>query len=212
MGEKPADTEREINRLRGDMTAALDEVERRLRGGLRSVAQAEGRITSVRVGGDAVERVRQNPTLLGVAGVVAAGAMAYGVFALVNGRRERNKPRNRLKRGVRQVRGELSETAERVAEQVERSRRQLERGLLPSGVLLKLEPEDGGYVRIADARLEPPPNKKRGQSTVIKKLVWAALLSTFMALGSVLARRVADMIWRASVREDPPTAKSKEDK
>ncbi len=209
MGETPADTEREINRLRGDMTAALEEVERRMRGGLRSVATAEARITSGRATEDAVERVRDNPTLLGVAGVVVAGAVAYGVFALINGRRQRNKPQNRLKRGVKHVRGELSETAERVAERLEQSRRQLERGLLPSGVLLKLEPEDGGYVRISDARLEPPPNKKRGQSTVIKKLVWAALLSIFMALGSVLARRVADSVWRATVHEEPPTTKSK---
>jgi hypothetical protein len=211
MGETPADTEREIKHLRGDMTAALEEIEGRLRGGLRSVATTEARITSVRATEDAVERARQNPTLLGVAGVVAAGAVAYGVYALINGRRERNKPQNRLKRGVKQVRGELSETAERVAERLEQSRHQLERGLLPSGVLLKLEPEDGGYVRVADARLEPPANKKRGRSPVIKKFIWAALLSIFMALGAVLARRLADTVWRATVHEEPPTAKSKVD-
>jgi len=211
MGETPADTEREITHLRGDMTAALEEIEGRLRGGLRSVATTEARITSVRATEDAVERARQNPTLLGVAGVVAAGAVAYGVYALINGRRERNKPQNRLKRGVKQVRGELSETAERVAERLEQSRHQLERGLLPSGVLLKLEPEDGGYVRVSDARLEPPANKKRGRSPVIKKFIWAALLSIFMALGAVLARRLADTVWRATVHEEPPTAKSKVD-
>jgi hypothetical protein len=193
------------------MTAALEEIEGRLRGGLRSVATTEARITSVRATEDAVERARQNSTLLGVAGVVAAGAVAYGVYALINGRRERNKPQNRLKRGVKQVRGELSETAERVAERLEQSRHQLERGLLPSGVLLKLEPEDGGYVRVADARLEPPANKKRGRSPVIKKFIWAALLSIFMALGAVLARRLADTVWRATVHEEPPTAKSKVD-
>jgi len=211
MGETPAATEREINQLRGDMTAALEEIERRVRGGLRSVAQTEARITSVRATEDVVERARDNPTLLGVAGVVAVGAVAYGVFALVNGRRRRNTPQNRLKRGVKHVRGELSETAERVTERLEQSRRQLERGLLPSGVLLKLEPEDGGYMRVSDARLEPPANKKRGRSPVIKKFVWAALLSIFMALGSVLARRVADRVWRATVHEEPPTSKSKVD-
>ena len=211
MGETPAATEREINQLRGDMTAALEEIERRLRGGLRSVAQTEARITSVRATEEVVERARDNPTLLGVAGVVAMGAVAYGVFALVNGRRQRNTPQNRLKRGVRHVRGELSETAERVSERLEQSRRQLERGLLPSGVLLKLEPEDGGYMRVSDARLEPPANKKRGRSPVIKKFIWAALLSIFMALGSVLARRVADSVWRATVHEEPPTTKSKVD-
>jgi hypothetical protein len=205
MGETPADTEREINRLRGDMTAALEEVERRLRGGLRGVAVAETRISSLRAGEDVVSHARQNPTLVGVVGVVAAGAVAYGAYALINGLRERNKPQNRLKRGVKHIREELSE---RLGEGVEGSRRQIERAL-PRGVLLKLEAEDGGYVRVSDARLEPPPTKKRGQSTVIKKFVWAALLSIFMALGSVLARRIADSVWRATVHEEPPTTKSK---
>jgi hypothetical protein len=105
-----------------------------------------------------------------------------------------------LKRGVQHVREELSERAEE-------SRRQLEQAL-PRGVLLKLEPEDGGYMRVSEARLEPP-KKKRGQSTLIKKLIWAGLLSIFMAVGSVLARRVADAVWKATVHEDPPTEKSK---
>jgi hypothetical protein len=186
------------------MTAAIDEVERRVRGGLRGVAATEARISTVRASEDVVSRARENPTLLGVAGVVAVGAVAYGAYALINGLRQRNTPQSRLKRGVSQVREELSE---RVSEGVERSRRQLERSL-PQGILLKLDPEDGGYVRVSDARLEPP-KKKRGQSTVIKKLVWGVLLSIFMAVGSVLARRVADQVWQMMVHEEPPTEKSK---
>jgi hypothetical protein len=207
MGAKPEDTEREIVRLRSDMSAALEEVERRFRSGLRGAATTEARISSVRAGEEAIERVRQNPTLLGVAGVVAAGAVAYGAFALINGVRERRSPQNRLKRGVGQVRAELSE---RVTEGVESSLRQIERAL-PHGVLVKLEPEEGGYMRISEARLEPPleKKKKRGQSTVIKKFVWAAFLSIFMAVGSVVARRIADAAWRAMVHEEPPTEKSK---
>jgi hypothetical protein len=205
MGATPEDTEHEITALRGDMTAALDEVEKRLRRGLRSVASTEARITSARASEEAVNRARENPTLLGVAGVVVAGAVAYGVYSLITGKRERKKPQNRIKRGVQHVGEEL---AERVSEGVEESRRQLAR-TLPHGVLLKLEPEDGGYVRVSDARLEPPPNKKRGKSTVIKKFVWAGLLSVFMAVGSVLARRVADSVWQAMTHEAPPTEKSK---
>jgi hypothetical protein len=208
MGATPEDTEREITQLRGDMSAAILEVERRFRSGLRGVAATEARISGVRAGEDALGRARENPTLLGVAGVVAVAAVGYGVYALVSKLRERQKPQSRLKRGVSQVRSELSE---RVSEGVETSRRQIERQIeraLPRGVLLKLEPESGGYMRVSDARLEPP-KKKRGQSTVIKKFVWAAFLSVFMAVGSVLARRVADTAWRAMVREEPPTEKSK---
>jgi hypothetical protein len=191
------------------MAAALEEVERRFRSGLRGAARTEARISGVRAGEVAITRVRENPTLMGVAGVVVAGAVAYGAFALIRGARERQKPQNRLKRGLSQVRAELSE---RVSEGVETSRRELERAL-PHGVLLKLEPEDGGYVRVSEARLEPPPKeqKKRGRSTVIKKFIWAAFLSIFMAIASVLARRVADTAWRAMVHEQPPTEKSDAD-
>jgi hypothetical protein len=206
MGATPADTQGEITRLRGDMTAALEEVERRVRGGLSGVAKAEARLTAVRAGEDVAERARDNPTLLGVAGVVAAGAVAYGAYALVHSLRERQKPQNRLKRGVQNVRDDVSDRMERLGEGVEESRRQLE-NVWQRGLLLKLDPEDGGYVRISDARLEPL-KKKRGQSTVIKKFIWAALLSVFMALGSVLAQRVATRAWRAMVHEDPPTKKA----
>src|ERR671938_619438 len=103
MGAKPEDTERQITQLRGDMSAALAEVERRLRGGLRGVASAEARISSVRAGQDVVAQARDNPTAVGIAGVVAAGAVAYGAFAVISGMRARNKPRNRLRRGVKHV-------------------------------------------------------------------------------------------------------------
>jgi len=196
------------------MSATIEEVERRFRGGLRGAATTEARISSVRAGGEAIERARQNPTLLGVAGMVVAGVVAYGVFTLISSTRERQKPQNRLKRGVGQVRAELSE---RVTEGVESSLRQIERAL-PHGVLVKLEPEEGGYMRISEARLEPPveplailgkKDKKRGQSTVIKKFVWAAFLSIFMAVASVVARRIAGSAWQAMLHEEPPTEKSK---
>jgi len=203
MGANPADTHREITRLRGDINAALDEVDRRVRGGVRGVMGAEARITSTRTGEQVITRARENPPLLGVAGVVVAGALAYGGYNLLRRIQERSTPQNRLRRGVSQVRGGLSE---RVSEGIARSRRQIERNL-PQGILLKLEPESGGYMRLSDARLEPP--KKRGQSTVIKKLVWAVVLSIFMAVGSVLARRVADSLWQAMVHEEPPTEQRK---
>jgi hypothetical protein len=200
MGSTPADTEREITQLRGDMSAAIDEVERRLRGGLRGVAGAEARISTVRARRD----VANNPTLLGVVGVVAVAAVGYGVYAVLRGRREATRPQNRLKRSVKQVREELEE---RVSGGVGATREKLERAKQRS-LLVKLDPEDGGYMRVVEARVESPADKKKGRQDVIKKLVWAGLLSIFMALSSVLARRVAGSVWKATVREDPPTQKS----
>src|SRR5262249_46565747 len=159
--------QREIGALRGDMTAALDEIQRRVRGGLRGVASAEARVTSGRAREDAVSRARENPTLLGVAGVVVAGAVAYGGYALVARLRERERPESRLRRSVEHFGEELGG---RVGIGVESSRRTLERAL-PRGILVKLDPADSGYMRLTDARLEPP-RKQRGQSTVIKKVLW----------------------------------------
>ena len=201
MGATAADTEREIGQLRGDMSAALSEVQRRLRGGFRGVAGAEARVSTTRMGDNVATQARQNPTLLGVAGVVAVAAVGYGVFAAANALRERQRPQNRLKRRVKEVRRE-------VGERVDESRRQLDR-VLPRGLLLKLDREKGGYMRVTEARVERPIDKQKERADVIKKLVWAGLLSVFMALGSVLARRVAGGVWRATVHEDPPTEKPK---
>jgi len=63
-------------------------------------------------------------------------------------------------------------------------------------------------MRVSDARLEPP-DKRKARLTVIKKLVWAGFLSVFMAVGAVMARRLADGAWRAMVREEPPSDRSK---
>jgi hypothetical protein len=45
---------------------------------------------------------------------------------------------------------------------------------------------------------------------VIKRFIWAGFLSVFLAVGTVLARRVADSAWRAMVHEEPPSEKSSE--
>src|SRR4051794_17788347 len=107
MGANPADTHREITRLRGDINAALDEVDRRVRGGVRGVMGAEAPIPSPRTGEQVIPRARENPPLLGVAGVVVAGALAYGGYNLLRRIQERSTPQNRLRRGVSQVRGGL---------------------------------------------------------------------------------------------------------
>ncbi len=205
MGATPADTQREIDRLRGDMTAAVDEVERRLRGGLRGVASTEAKITSARTGEDLARRARSNPPVLAVAGIVVAGAIGYGIYSVIKTRQEQKKPRNVIRRRVRDVREELRG---RVDEGVQASRKQLEKAK-QTNFLVKLEPAEAGMMRITEAHIEGPLKKSKERQDVIKKLVWAGLLSVFMALGSVLARRVAGSVWKVTVHEDPPTEKQK---
>lgn len=205
MGSTPADTRREIDRLRGDLTAALDEVERRLRGGFRGVASTEARITSARAREDLSQRARQHPTLLGVVGVVAVGALGYGLYSVLKSRQESARPQSAIRRRVKDVREELRG---RVGEGVQASKRQLERAKQTS-LLVKVEPADSGLMRITEAHIERPVNKSKERQDVIKKLVWAGLLSVFMALSSVLARRVAGSVWKAMLQEEPPTRKNK---
>jgi hypothetical protein len=188
------------------MTAALDEVERRLRGGLRGVASAEARITSTRTRDDLVRRARDKPSVLGAAGVALVSAIGFGVYTALKSRREAERPRNRLRRGLLGARNEVEG---RVRPRVEESRRQLDRAR-PHALLVRLEPQSGGFMRLTEARLERPADKTKERNDVIKKLAWAALLSVFMALSSVVARRVAGSVWKATVSEDPPSSQRNE--
>jgi hypothetical protein len=185
MAATAADTQHEIGQLRGDMNAVLDEVERRLRGGLRGVASAETRITGRRTRQAIVERARDNPPVLGVVAAATVSATAYAGYVLVARLRERRRPQNRLKRGLSRVRAGL----ERVHQ---------------GGLLVRLDAQDGGYLRVSDARVGGVPRSRRKETTMLKKLFWAGLVSVLMTVGSVLARRVADGVWRATIHEAPP--------
>jgi hypothetical protein len=182
------------------MDAAMGELQRRLRGGLKTVASTEARVTSTRARDDMVQSARRNPVVSGAVGLAVVVALGFVGYRVVSDARERARPENRMRRSAQQARAEL---AERLSERVQRSRRQLEQH--QRSLLLKLDPTDGGYLRVSDARLEPVASKNKERTEVLKKLVWAGLLSVFMALGSVLARRVAGRVWMATVREDPPT-------
>lgn len=196
MGETAADTQREIGQLRTDMNAALDELEMRLRGGIRGVASVETRITRLRVRDELARRARENSTLLGVAMAAAGGAAAYAACELVAGLRERQKPQRQMERRLSQLRVSLNDRVLNVKRDAERARQR--------GLLLKLEPRRGGYVRVSDARPAVMPRSRREQTAMIKKLLWAGLVSVLMAVGSAVARRVADRVWRAALHEAPP--------
>ena len=101
MGETSADTQREIESLRNDISAAVEELERRARGLTDLKAQAEA-----------------HPAAVGVVGFGLLGGLAVlGANAVAN-YRESRKPVNRLKRRADELReevgGRLSRTRERM--------------------------------------------------------------------------------------------------
>lgn len=216
MGATPADTQREITSLRTDLSAAVEELQRRMGGGPKGIARSGGRrpATAARAGAPAegptlseraaevAERAREHSAALSVGGLLALGVVGYGLFALYQAWRERRTPRSRLKQRVQRTREDLGSLLDDSRRRVRETRKR--------GLLLKVEdgPRGGsGYMRVTGARLDPPKTEKGSRISVLKNLLWAAMLSVFMAVSSVVARRLAGSVWRTTIREVPPTEK-----
>lgn len=204
MGSTAADTQREIGELRSDATAALGELRARLAGGAATVARAEARITSVRTRAQATAQVRERPIVAVAAGGVALAVLGVAAFAAYQRGQERKKPRNVLKRRVRGARGELESRLEGPLGRIEDLRKRAEEAR-ERGLLLKVEREGDGYLRVLDARLDMPNTSEGKRQEVLKNVVWAALLAIMMAASGVVGRRLATSVWRTMLREDPPS-------
>ena len=198
MGSSAQDTQNEIGRLRDDMTAAVREMQRRFQGGLPGVVRSDARFYGNEARTELTAQVRNNPTLVGFVGTIGVAAVGYTAVSAIASWRASRTPAGRARRRARGVSGTIQG---RVSESL-RNLEQIRRG----GVVLKLDPDKAGYVRVTDARLGNPPGTsvKEGGSELVKRLVWALVLTVFMAVGSVVARRLATGFWRATVQEDPP--------
>jgi hypothetical protein len=206
--------------LRTDTSAALEELVRRFRGGFSGIAGAEARVAGVRTGEGVAQRlegvaeravelaksVRDNPPYLAGSGAVAVGALGCAAYIFVARWRENRKPQSRLKRRVTDVSRELRSLWGVSLRQVGAARRQLG-GRQQRDLLLKIQPDQGGYLRVTDAKLDLPMTKARWRKAVVKNLIWAGWLSLFTAIAGVMARRVAAGVWRATLREEPPLEK-----
>ena len=202
MGANAADTQREIGSLRSDMTSAVAEIQRRLGGGMRSLAAGEVRVAGNRSARDLADQaaeLRESPSFLPVVGTVVVAAVGYGIYEAVGRWREGRKPQNRLRRRAEEVRGDIEGRVDDV--------RKIWKEAREKGVLLRVEPEGAGYLRVMGAKVEALDLEKGSRKDVLKNLMWAAMLAIFMALGGVLARRAAGGVWRATVGEDPPSEK-----
>ncbi len=198
MGATAEDTGREIAGLRDDATAAFQEIQRRFGGGVQGIAAGDARVAGLRAGEDLARRAAESSRLTGVAGTVAVAGVAYGIYRLVARWRESRRPKHRLKQRAGEARAEIEERLQEGREQVEQLRRR--------GLVLKVGGETDG-IHITDARGQPLAREKGSRSDVVKKLLWAAMLALFMAGSGVLARRLAGDVWRATIREEPPTQK-----
>lgn len=176
MGATSADTQREIEEIRKDVSSAVSELEKRL-------ARAASPKTYL-------ELARENPAAvigLGVAGLGVVGTMA---MRAVLAARRRNRPSERLRRTVHDV-------AEGLGEQIGRAREAIP--AIPVSVRIGSAGDDDGD-RDTDIAVTG------SQPSMIKRLLWAALVAGMMAAGGLVARRVSATLWRQLMQEDPPTA------
>lgn len=193
MGAGSEDTQREIGTLRSDMSAALAELRGRVGSGPARLAAADARVSAQR----SVQQVRENPSALLAGGALVMGLAGFTAYAAVNRWRESRKPQNRVRARAHDLRSDVEDWLGQSRERVDRARHE--------DLLVKLQPEHGGYVRVADARLGSAGSRQRKTNDVVKKLIWAVLLSLFTAVASVVARRAAAQVWQSTVGEKPPT-------
>ncbi|MCC6179940.1 MAG: hypothetical protein IT305_31890 [Chloroflexi bacterium] len=102
MGATAADTQREIEEIRKDVTSAVREVKRRI-----------ARVTDLRL---YARKAEEHPAAVVGAALGAAGVVAAVVMRQVVERRRRNRPSERLRRTVHGAADELGERLERARE------------------------------------------------------------------------------------------------
>lgn len=201
-----ADTQREIGEIRRDMTAAVAELRRRVGGGTSGLAQGEARVAGARARETLVQRSRDltaglrggNAAAASVVATTAVAGLGYAAYSVAERWRARRAPQNRLRRRATGLRGDVEDRVQQVRERAKLLRER--------GILLKVDREGENYLRVTGASVEALKTEGT-RSKVLKNLLWAAMLSVFMAVASILARRVAGAAWKATLREDPPTEK-----
>jgi len=176
VGATAADTKREIEEIRKDVSSAVSELERRVK-----------RVASP---GTYLEFARQNPAAIVGVGLGAVSLASVAIVRSIMESRRQNRPAERLRRSVRGAAEDLSETAQRAWAAVP---------ALPVEVRIgtgdaKDSEKDGSTVQL------PGSNP-----SMLKRALWAGLVAAMMAGGGLLARRLSATIWRSAMGEAPPT-------
>lgn len=174
MGATAADTKREIEEIRKDVSSAVSELKRR--------------VVRVFSPGTYLEFAQENPAA--VVGVGLAGLSLAGVAVArsIAESRQRNRPTERLRRGVMGAAEQLTEGVQQAWSAV------------PS---LPIEVRVGTRdAKEDDKQSISLPGSDQG---MFKRILWAGLVAVMMAGGGLAARRLSATIWRSTMGEAPPT-------
>ena len=176
MGATAADTKREIDEIRKDVSSAVSEL--------------RARVTRALSPKTYVEYARENPAA--IIGVGLAGLSVAGVV-LARSVAQSRRPvtaSERLQAGVASAAESLAEGAQRAWAAV------------PS---LPVEVRVGtGDAKAKGSETKPLALQPRDQG-MFKRMLWGGLVAVMMAGGGLLERRASATIWRTAMGEAPPT-------
>jgi hypothetical protein len=176
VGATAADTRREIEEIRKDVTSAVSELKSRA---LRVVSPKTY-----------LDFARENPAAILGVGLGAASLAGVAVARSIAESRRQNRPSARLRRGVMSAAEQITETAQHAL------------SAIPSlPVELHVGTGDAKGSNQQDLKL----NVKGSNPSMVKRALWAGLVAAMMAGGGLLARRLSATIWRTAMGEAPPT-------
>lgn len=174
MGATAADTKREIEEIRKDVLSAVGELKRRIK-----------RAVSPRT---YLEFAQENPAAVVGAGMAGLSLAGIALARQVAESRRRNRPTERLRRGVMGAAEQLTESAQQAW------------ASMPS---LPVEVRVG--TRDAEESEKKTVVASGSDQGMFKRMLWAGLVAVMMAGGGLAARRLSATIWRSAMGEAPPT-------
>ena len=183
MGQTAADTQREIEGLRLEITDAASELDKRVTEMLDVRARAND------VKGWALRMVEERPKVVaGIGGGIALGT----VFLAANSVRSRRKQKTAAARLA----------AFRESSQGEATRL-VEEALAQARVLLAASGTSLTNLATSDSSNNEPIIKS--EPSMVKKIIWTALTAGSLAVAGIVARKISTSVWQAIMHEEPPT-------
>jgi hypothetical protein len=182
MGQTAADTQREIDGLRLEITDAASELDKRVTEMLDVRARAQDLMSW------GLRMAEEQPKV--VAGV-GAGITLGAALLMANSIRSRRKKKTaaaRLAAFQESAHGEAARLIENAVAQA--------RGVLAASGssltnLATVEPSEQHVVT--------------SEPSMVKKLIWTALTAGSLAVAGIVARKISTSIWQALMHEEPPT-------
>jgi ElaB/YqjD/DUF883 family membrane-anchored ribosome-binding protein len=183
MGQTAADTQREIDGLRLEITDAASELDKRVTEMLDVRARANDLMSWT------LRMVDERPKA--VAGV-GAGILLGTALMAVNAAKERKRKKTAAARFAAFQESAHGEAAKLIEDAVTQAR-----GLLAAS----------GATLTGLGNAEPGAAKPvvKSEPSMVKKLIWTALTAGSLAVAGIVARKLSTSVWQAIMHEEPPT-------